>query len=66
MSNISKALTVAHPEDVAELRSRISLLYGFSDIQIERLYDAFSGSRCAGWLIVDESTMKEFTEWLHE
>ena len=64
MSNLSDALRVEHPDDVAKLRAQIPILYRFSDIEIEKLWDDFSDSYAAGWLFVQEETIESFKAWL--
>lgn len=64
MSNLTDALKVQYPHDVAELRRAIPLLQRFSDVEIEKLYDAFSDTHAAGWLCLSEETVESFKHWL--
>jgi len=66
MSNIANTLTPRSPEDVKKLRDQIGLLSSFSDVEVEKLYETFSESRCAGWLHLDDLAVSKFTEWLYE
>lgn len=61
MSNITNTLSrIRYTEDINKLRYSIPLLQRFSDKEIELLYDAFSDSYAAGWLILTEETITEF------
>jgi len=64
MSNISEALKVHSPEDIAALRAEIPVLSSFRDFDVQALYKSFSRDFCASWLIVAPNTIKQFTEWL--
>jgi hypothetical protein len=66
MSNLFDALSASedHRSDIQELRGRIPLLQRFSDLEIERLYDRYSDSYCAGWLILDDRSIDDFASWL--
>lgn len=65
MSNFLNALTPQHPEDVERL-AEVSILKSLrlSNIEIEKVWSDFSGSLCAGWLTVNEDTLKQFAEWV--
>jgi hypothetical protein len=62
VSNIGDALKVEHLFDVDEIRNNFHLCY--SDYEIEKLWEAFSDTYAAGWLIVDEETLQNFRGWL--
>lgn len=65
MSNLSDALKVSENyHNIQRLRAEIPLMQRFSDLEIERLYERFSDSYCAGWLIVNDEMIKAFTLWL--
>ena len=64
MSNLFDALKVERPADIQKLRASIPLLQRFGDVEIEKLYERFSDSYCAGWLIVDEEMVQHFASWL--
>jgi hypothetical protein len=64
MSNITKSLAVRYPDDVAELRASISLLQRFTDVEIDRLYERYSDTYCAGWLILSPDIIEDFAQWL--
>lgn len=47
----------------------IDLFEAFPRIPIDDIYDAwkeFSRSRCAGFLVVDDESKKDFVEWIRE
>jgi len=64
MSNLFEALKVEYPHDIAVIRSAHPILSRLSDLEVERLWDRFSDSYAAGWLIVTEETMDQFRSWL--
>jgi len=55
------------PEDVAKLKEALPALNFLTNYQIQELYGSFSEEQyCAGWLVLDENTIKEFEEYLNE
>lgn len=55
------------PEDVAEIKAKITQLQGLTDFQVQELWsDWGEGYYCAGWLIVSDDTIKEFETWLNQ
>ena len=57
-----------YPHDMAKivlyLNERGKILVNHKTL--ERLYEEFSRTHCAGWLIVDEDYLEEFEIWLTE
>lgn len=66
MSNLSDCLQSEYSGDIAKIREATPLLFRFSDLEIERLWDRFSDSRCAGWLMVYDETLRDFQDWIKE
>ena len=71
MNNIVRVLSVGDDaQDIQRIRTsikdRFSLITRFSDLEIKLLWEGFSDSMCAGWLIVHEETLNQFVSWLEE
>lgn len=66
MSNIRNTLkpSAYYESDVQELKSKIPLLQSYSDKDVELLYEAYSDTYSAGWLMVDEESIADFSSWL--
>ena len=66
MSNMTQALTAERPADIKELRNKIGLLNGYSNIEVEHLYKTYCRSVCAGWLMLSDEIIASFYKWLKE
>ena len=70
MNNLFKALMPNHPIDIPAIRGTIEgslpVSLRFSNKEIEIIWDSFSDVYCANWLIVSESTLRDFKNWLEE
>jgi hypothetical protein len=66
MSRLFQLLQSKYPKDVAEIRAAVPMLCRFSDIEIEHMWEQFSGDFCASWLIVSQEGLDSFKEWLEE
>lgn len=58
----------AYPDEMAKI---IEYLKAHGEVKvkfstIEALYREFSGTRCAGWLSVNDEMLEDFAEWLSE
>jgi len=55
-------------EDIAKIREYLEQIGELhcSNKQLEALWDEFSDSWCASWLIVNDKTLKRFSYWLEE
>lgn len=67
MNNIIRVLTPrTSPNEIQRIRAAVPILHRFSDLEIEKLWEAFSDNVCAGWLIVNDETLGQFKEWASE
>lgn len=66
MSNLVNALTPQYPEKISTIRVMHPILARFSDCEIGRIWEVFSDSRCASWLIPDGENLTDFAEWITE
>jgi len=64
MSNLVDAFKVQYPEDVEKIKQSNPILAAFSGVEIERLWERFSDTYCAGFLIVSEESLANFNKWL--
>ena len=69
MSKLLEYLTgsdgkVYHVADVATLQEAIPEIAHLPATLVERMYSDYSDSYAAGWLIVDESSIQSFRDWL--
>jgi hypothetical protein len=75
MGNLTEAMKVRNPDDINRIIDSMMIdvmlaahesqpVLTWSELVIERLWDAFSSDRCAQWMTVTEETMRDFKEWL--
>ena len=65
MSNFLEAQKVRYPDDCATIREKVFHNDPtYSNILVERLWEAYSDRMAAGWLIVDEESLTDFAEWV--
>ena len=71
MTNVTRVLTPRFPENIPAIRAAcqgVPLLnrMALSDIEVELLWESFSSSRCAQYLIVNDADLNYFKEWLQD
>lgn len=49
--------------DVDKIREMLPFMT-ISALKVKTLWQVFSADYCAGWLIVSESTCRDFVEWI--
>lgn len=66
MDNLAKALIPEFGEDVIKIQSSgvHPLLPRLTPIEVGVVWSAFSRHLCAGWMNVNEETLKQFQEWI--
>ena len=64
MNRLIESLAPRYPEDIEKIRNLTPFLMRFSDIEIEKLWEDYSDSMCAGWLTVDKEQIIMFHNWL--
>lgn len=56
---------IIYPEDIEKIKKFIPEIIHLKDFEIQTLYMLFSdGFYSAGWLIMDEDTLKHFKSWI--
>lgn len=64
-SNIIKALTPERPKDIELIRQVHAIkVLNLTDIEVEHVWQVFSTDLCAGWMMVNATSVQQFIEWL--
>ena len=66
MPSQENEIQAEQPADIKELRNKIGLLNGYSNIEVEHLYKTYCRSVCAGWLMLSDEIIASFYKWLKE
>lgn len=66
MSNLVKAPTPLHLHDIAPIRAMHPILSKLTEMEIQIVWEAFSSDLSAGYLSVNDHTLKDFLTWLQE
>ena len=70
MSRLTRKLNgtdpIEYPEDVLRFKTEIPELALVPDGIVQELYREYSDQLCAGWLIIDDYTIKDFSVFLND
>jgi hypothetical protein len=71
MENIFRVLKPRNGDDVAKIRAAIRNLpvinrLSLSDIEVELLWERYSGDYGASYLLVIDQTLTDFIEWVQQ